>query len=977
MKNLILSIILILTLIGCNKSTSYEIKTQTDKNGFSYETVTNDPLNTRIYTLKNGLKVYLSVNKNEPRIQGLIAVRAGSKNDPKETTGLAHYLEHLMFKGTSKIGTLDWSKEEPLLQQISDLYEKHRQTTDSIAKKNIYAKIDSVSQLASKFAISNEYDKMSAIIGANGTNAFTSNEQTVYINNIPSNEVERWMMLESERFSNLVLRLFHTELETVYEEFNMSQDDDNDKAYDALMLGLYPNHPYGTQTTIGKAEHLKNPSMINIHKFWSTYYVPNNMAICMSGDLNPEETIQLIDKYWGKFQPNKNVPEFAFTKEEPIKEPIIKKIYGPDVEFLNLGYRFNNAKSEDVKYVQLISEILNNSQAGLIDLDLVQKQKVLSADCYTDFMNDYGYFVINATPREGQKLSEVKDLLLQEIEKIKKGEFDNWLLEAIINNMRLKRIQSFEENWRAFNYVQAFICNENWADKLKEIDNMEKITKQQIVDFAKANFNNNYVIVYKHTGEDKTAIHINKPKITPVELNRIDESAFMKNYKTIQSKAIEPVFVDFNKQIQKDVVCKNIPFSYIKNDVNELSYLDYIIDMGKNHDKMLALAIQYLPYLGTTKYSPEDLKKEFFKLGMKMGVSTDAERSYVYISGLDKTLEKGIELLEHVLLNSKPDQKAYNDFIAGILKERSNNKLNKDIILWNALYSYAKFGSRSEFTNIFSEKDLKNIKPQELIDLLKKLLTYKHQIFYYGPREIKEVKALVTKLHITPTILLNYPTPVIYPELEINKPVVYFLDYDMVQSDILLIAKDELLNLSLLPALQLYNEFYGSGMSSIVFQEIREAKGLAYSSYSFYTIPNKPTKSHYIVSFVGTQPDKINDALSAMQKLMNQMPEAPQQFDASKKAILGQIASERIIKDNIFWTYLSSKDMGLNHDYRKETYEQVKKMNINDVKNFFNNHIKGKNFAILVIGKKDKIDKKILSKFGEVKELTLEQVFNY
>ena len=244
MKKHFLSLVFISSLVflACNNPPVEKYKVQQiTENGYTYETVTNDPLKMRLYTLENGLKVYLSVNKDEPRLQTCIAVKAGSTYDPAETTGLAHYLEHMLFKGTDMVGTLDWQKESALLEVISELYEKHRMTDDAEEKIAIYKEIDSVSTEASKYAIANEFDKMVSAIGAKGTNAFTSNEQTVYINDIPSNELEKWVKLESERMSKLVLRLFHTELESVYEEFNRGQDNDSRKMYHSLLQNLFPN----------------------------------------------------------------------------------------------------------------------------------------------------------------------------------------------------------------------------------------------------------------------------------------------------------------------------------------------------------------------------------------------------------------------------------------------------------------------------------------------------------------------------------------------------------------------------------------------------------------------------------------------------------------------------------------------------------------------------------------------------------------
>src|SRR5690606_28717692 len=198
MKKTILLLSLMFSVIGVKAQGQ---KTATDKNGVKYEYVENDPSKTRIYTLENGLKIYLSQIKDEPRIQTHIVVRTGSNNDPEDNTGLAHYLEHMLFKGTSKIGTVDWEKESKLLKQISDLYEEHKKETNPEAKIAIYKKIDVLSFEASKYAVPNEYDKLISSVGASGTNAHTWFDETIYHNNIPSNELERWLIIEADRFS--------------------------------------------------------------------------------------------------------------------------------------------------------------------------------------------------------------------------------------------------------------------------------------------------------------------------------------------------------------------------------------------------------------------------------------------------------------------------------------------------------------------------------------------------------------------------------------------------------------------------------------------------------------------------------------------------------------------------------------------------------------------------------------------------------
>ncbi|HNI44883.1 MAG TPA: pitrilysin family protein, partial [Chitinophagales bacterium] len=376
---------IILLLIGCHFAAMAQNQTATEGK-YSYEYALNDPTKTRIYTLDNGLKVYLAINKDAPRIQTSIAVRTGSKNDPRDNTGLAHYLEHMLFKGTSRIATKDWDKEKALLQQISDLYEQHKATPDPAQKQRIYQQIDSLSLSASQYAIPNEYDKMISSLGAKGTNAYTSTDETVYINDIPSTGVEKWLMVESERFQELVLRLFHTELEAVYEEYNMGQDNVRRKMYQATLEALFPTHPYNV-STIGLGEHLKNPSMEAIHNYFSTYYVPNNIAICMAGDLDYAQTIAMIDKYFSSWKP-KTVKKNVVPQEAPMHKALTKEVLTKDPEFLNIVYRFPTTPENELM-LKLVDGILQNGQAGLIDLNLLQEQKVLDAATYIMEMSDY------------------------------------------------------------------------------------------------------------------------------------------------------------------------------------------------------------------------------------------------------------------------------------------------------------------------------------------------------------------------------------------------------------------------------------------------------------------------------------------------------------------------------------------------------------------------------------------------------------
>ena len=951
-----------------------EVKTTTDKNGYQYKTVEGDPFGVREYQLKNGLKVFLSQNKEKPEISTMIAVKAGSTYDPKETTGLAHYLEHLMFKGTSKIATVNWEKEKVLLAQISDEFEKHKATSDTAEKRRIYAVIDSLSYIAAKYAAPNEYDKMISSIGAKGTNAFTSNERTVYINTIPSNQIDKWMTVESERFSELVLRLFHTELETVYEEFNTGQSSDGRQAYYKFLELLYPTHPYGQQTTIGKAEHLKNPSMVNIHNYWNKYYVANNMAVLMTGDLDFDETIKKVDKYFGSLRTDKNLSHPTFPKEKPITKPLKADVYGPEAENVKIGFRTEGANDDNNIIAELIGMILYNGQAGLIDLDLTKKQKVLRAYAYEGHNKDYGQFVMAGYPLEGQKLEDVEKLLLAELEKVKNGEFEDWLQEAIINDEKLNRLRQIEYNYYIYSMLDAFILDVPWKDEVSRLDKMEKITKQQIMDYAKSHFKDNYVVVYKRKGENKNIVKVDKPKITPIDIDRTKESEFLKKFKQMPETRLKPEFVDYKKLIKTEDV-DNVEFNYIKNKNNELTTVDFILDMGNYNIKELSVALDYFEYIGTKDLSADDLAKEYYKLGVYTGVFAGDDRSYVYLSGLDKNFKKAFKLFIDNVKKANADKESFVKYIESVKKERANEKLNKWAISSYAK-GYAKYGKDNPYRYTLTNKELDELKPEKMVELINNILDYKHYILYYGPRSYDEAKAMVKDVYTPAKNLKDLPKEKEFKELETSGKV-YFTEYDMVQSSITLMSKDEKFNAENYPYINMFNEFYGAGLSSIVFQEIRESKGLVYSAYSYMSSPSEKDKSHYLYASMNTQPDKMKDALSAMMDLLNKMPDAEKQFEESRKAAMIKIESKRVTKDSPFWIYKAHQKLGIDYNVDEVVYNKLKTMTYDDFKAFFNKHIANKKFDIVIMGKKDAIDFDVLKKYGEIQELSLDDLFNY
>ncbi|MEI6748784.1 MAG: M16 family metallopeptidase [Bacteroidales bacterium] len=956
---------------------------------YKFESVPGDPLATRIYTLANGLTVYLTVYKDAPRIQTAIAVRTGSKNDPADNTGLSHYLEHVMFKGTSHFGTSDYAMEAPLIQQIEDLFETYRLTTDTLQRKKIYHQIDSVSGLASKYAIANEYDKLVSVIGAKGTNAFTGSEQTVYINDIPSNEIENWLKIESDRFGDPVFRLFHTELETVYEEKNMSLDRDADKLWEEMYAGLFPTHPYGTQTTIGTIEHLKNPSLKRLKQYFHDRYTPGNMAMVMSGDFDPEMVIPLIDKYFGALKA-KEATHFVSPVEKPIAAPVIKEVVGPDAENIAIGYRAGGIHTPDANLLVMVGEVLANGKAGLIDINLKLAQKVLKANASAEVQADYSSLELTASPKQGQTLEQLKDLLLSQIELLKKGEFADWLIPAIINNMKLSEIRQRESNSaRALGLAGVFVTEQPYAEYVHDIENLSKITKADIMAFAQKNFNDNYVVVYKRTGVDKNVQKVTKPVITSLIMNRDKESQFLKDIMATKVADIKPVFLDYQKDIQRTKISKGLDVLYVPNNENSTFTLTYYYAMGSQNDMKMATAVNYLAYLGTLKYTPEQLKQEFYKLACSYSVSVTNDEINIILTGLSENMGKAVSLLEELMAEAQPDKEALSNLVADILKTRTDNKLNKNVIR-QALSAYGTYGPKSPFTNILTEEELKALTGEELVLLVHNLNSYKHDILYYGPVEnpnpsgskantsqLMDFITILDKHHRTPSEFKAVPDRVRYPQLNTDETKVFAVDYTMKQVDIVLHSKSTPFNAKEIPLTRMFNEYFGGGMNSIVFQEIREAKALAYSSMAVYRSPNYPDENNVIMGFVGTQNDKLPEALKAMFALFNTMPESEKSFSAAREAILNQISTERVTKSRILTNYQGARRIGYDHDIRRDVFEQVPAMKFADINAFEQKYMKDKKFSILVVGNTKKLDLPTLESYGKVTFLTLEDIFGY
>ncbi|MBR5432660.1 MAG: insulinase family protein [Bacteroidales bacterium] len=944
-----------------------------------YQTVKGDPLKTKIYTLDNGLKVYMSVNKEEPRIQTYIAVRVGGKNDPADNTGLAHYLEHIMFKGTEQVGTSDYASEKVYLDQIEELFNVYKGTTDPDQRTEIYHRIDSLSYLASQISIPNEYDKLMSVIGASGSNAFTSNDVTCYTENIPSNQIENWAKVQSDRFKNLVVRGFHTELEAVYEEFNMYLNDDQENAMIAIDSVLFKNHPYGKQTVIGTQEHLKNPSITAIKKQKATYYVPNNVAICLSGDFDPDNMIKIIEQYFGDWQPNPDIPKLTYSPEAPITSPVEKDVYGTEAEFVMISWRYPGDKDIfDSEPSTLVSEVLYNGQAGLIDMDVNQQQKTLMSAAMTYDRTDYGEFILMGYPKEGQTLEEVRDILLGEVAALRSGNFDDDLLDAVKANLKLQYMQSLERNQsRVSMFMNSFISGLEWKDYIQSFDRISKLTKEDVVAWAQKYLGeNSYALAYKRQGVNPKSNKIEAPKITAIATNRDKQSDFLTEVQNTVVPPIEPVFLDFNKDISTFTLKDGVDVVYKKNETNDLAQLVFRFYKGLLSDPALSLAFNYLSYLGTPDRSAEEIAKEEYALACNHSFNVTSTYTSYSISGLSENIGKCLEIVEDLMANAVGDDDIlealkFDEIQARMVAKQTQSSCE------SALYNYIINGPQYVKDVTLTNGQVMSVTSDELLAKVKDFLGYAQEVLYYGPETETTVKEILDDVHVTADSPVKLERK--YETMRrVTEPAVYVAPYDSRQFNYIQFSnRGEAFDKNEAGNIQLFNAYFGGGMNTVVFQEMREARALAYHASAYLSTPATLKDEYSFYAEIGSQNDKLVQAVEAFDEIINDMPVSEAGFNIAKSNIESTLRTQRSVGARALNSYLSARDLGLSEPLAKTVFESLGTLDINSLVATQQKWVKDRTYVYGILGDPADLDMNFLKTLGPVTNLTLEDIFGY
>ncbi|MFA5655185.1 MAG: insulinase family protein [Dysgonamonadaceae bacterium] len=933
-----------------------------------------NPLSVKEYRLSNGLTVWLNEDNSQPKIIGSIIVKAGAKDSPN--TGVAHYFEHILFKGTDKIGTINYAEEKIWLDSISEKYDELARLSDPEKRLEIQKEINDLSIKAAEYVIPNEFNKLISQYGGTGLNAGTSWDYTMYFNTFTPQYMKQWCEINSERLINPVFRMFQSELETVYEEKNMYADMLGSQAVEKTIEQFFKPHPY-QYPIIGSTENLKNPRLSEMEEFFKTYYVAGNMGLVLSGDFDTEEVLPLLEATFGKIQKG-SVEKPAIEMPAPIegRVDLKAKIPIPFVRGNALLWRGVPSNHPDEIALSLaISFLSNENKTGLLDKLTIDGKLMMSAAIPLS-MNDAGAIAVIAIPNiPFQTYGSAQKLLFGALDKIKSGDISDEMFQSLKLEQERKHLLDLESlDTRNQKIIEVFAKGMTWSEYLKQTEKIKSITKQDVIDIANKYFSDNYFDVKKKTGKYPNA-KISKPPFKPIEaVNKEQESDYSKWLETLGSSEFTPRYLDFENDGPSVSLGDNrlVNLYYTPNDMNNVFSLTMNFEIGSRQLPTLSPLVSYLNYLGTDKQSVDQFNEELQQLGSTLNFNVHSTHFTISVSGFDDTFEETFKLVSYFLTNLKPDKSKLKKLTKEKKLEDKATRKSPDE-LSKALTEKVKFDKESEYLTRLSLKELKQVSGEQFISDLQKALSTEANFHYSGTLSQDQVAKIITQNFSINKINLNSDNPDFKEGIAYSQPKVFFYNdskatQSIVQAYILGPIQNSNHDKNLA---QLFNTYFGSGMSSLMFQEIREFRSLAYRANS--SVENPPVKLNDKAMrfnlFLSTQADKTTNAIQAVESLLAEMPLSEKRLKAAKESMINQAQSAYPNFRQKTQRVALYKRQGYSEDPNELLVENVSEMKLQDLEDFYMKNIQGKTVVYIVVGNKKKIDMKQLEKIGEVEEM--------
>lgn len=935
----------------------------------------------KAFKLKNGLSVYIWEDASKSDVFGLVGVRAGSINEPEEYTGLAHYLEHVMFKGTDNIGALNWTEEEPIYKEIIAKYDQRAAETDPVKKDALNQEINELTLKAGKISLPTEYSSLMESIGAKGVNAATSYDYTFYHSSFPAYQINKWLEISSQRFIHPVFRSFQPELENVYEEYNRAQDNPNQAVSSFFMSKAFEGHPY-SRDIIGLPEHLKNPQLSKLIEFYDTWYVPENMVLVLVGNINAQQVAGRIAGTFGRLA-KKPMPERKTYTDMNIqgrKQYTEKVGYYPQVAMVFNGVPAGHP-DEDALDIAL-SLLSNGSQTGALD-KLVLDGELTSAGAYAQTFREQGRSVVVSIPLydenqrrfESNKSAEKK--ALEAIEKIANGEFEDWKINAIKAEMCRQFDLAMEKNeQKAMILMNAFYNEQDLGEILNYKDKIMAVTNDDVKRVAKQYLSKNYLALYIEQGKAKKGEKIAKPNYKPVEPPVGQQSLYALQFKSLPIGHVAENLIDFS-DVQVKQLNDRSKMYYTPNKENNIFQLVLQYGAGTEEFPKLDVAASLMNNAGVMGlYEPQQLKEELSKLNATCYVSASSNYLTIVMEGFEETLPQACQFLSRQILMPKLDDKQLAQLKGNILSTRQQRKENVST-LNEALRQYLLYGGKSDYIDELTDKEVLELQISELTGDINRASNFESKIFYTGTLPFDNVYSILSQN--LPLVANERPSesPRVKPMQAVSENTIYFLpnnDAEQAQIHFYLPMqtadkKDDVLR-------DAFNQYFGLDFTGLVLNEIREKRSMAYTAYAYAATQGIAGKASYLYGSIGTQNDKANDAIDVFMGLINDMPKNADRID-NIKSYLRQSALTNHPDFRSKAMYLVNLGyQGYTEDPAKEQLPQIDALTFDDIVKFYETNIKGKPYAIAIMGNPKMIDLKKLEKYGKVVKVNTNKLFN-
>lgn len=946
----------------------------------SYQSQAEDlnALKVKEYRLENGLTVWLNEDHSQPKVFGAVVVKAGAKDCPD--TGIAHYFEHMMFKGTDRIGTLDYESEKVLLDSIAMKYDELAMTEDTAARARLQKEINELSIRSSEYVIPNEFNRLINRFGGSGLNAATSYDATIYFNTFSPQYMVQWAEINSERLINPVFRLFQSELETVYEEKNMYGDFIGGQVMDTLMARYFGPHPYA-YPIIGSTKNLKNPRLTEMHKFFEDYYVASNMALILSGDFDAQQVMPILEKAFSRIrsgnapkQEKVMLPPFNGRETMKVKFPI------PFIKAMGLGFRGVSANHEDQVALNIAVNLLNNANGtGYLD-KLMVEHKLMGALAINESMNEAGILAVAIMPKLLiQSYSSAEKMVWDEINRVKNGDFSDEMFNSLKLEQKRQYASSLENiDSRATIMMNLFSQGKSWNDYLNEVARIESITKENVVRVAQKYFSNNYLCVTKSTGKYPKD-NLPKPAFSPVVPRNADaSSSYAKQLEKIPEQQVAPRIIDFEKDVKTSKLTPLVTLYTTPNPLNDIFTLNISYGIGALEQPELMQLTNYLQLLGTESLSFEQFRSRLQSIGSTLAFDVTPDAFVMKVTGFDNHIDETMKLVGDFIRHAKADDKKLRQIVDDAkVSEKAFFKSGDNVA--SALLEQVKYGDQSRYLRKLSLSQIKKLKGKDMLAIYDKVRSVQCDLHYCGTLPVEKVIGTIRQ-HLPlerTTVASNSPY---YRELkQYDRPTVFFIDMpDMAQSIVYGYVKgDPVDDKASRHASRLFSVYFGGDMSSLMFQEIREFRSFAYRTSGRYQLPNHAHKgtAGSFTAMLSTQSDKTLDALGVLDSLIREMPLKPERMEAVKQTLVNRINNDYPPFRNLSEKVASARMEGFDRDPAEEFLRDIATMDMQDISRFYREQISGRPVVYVIAGNRKHIDMKKLAEYGTIIKVKKKDIY--